>query len=322
MKKLEKYFLFLMLAALLTVLSGCRNQNETSSEATAVTDMTEDLTEETIAAVTEVTENVTAATAVTDLTASETEEITIDKTADYSGIECCRITEYTIKNNIFFSYPQIDSSYSNSEEINQMIIDYVSSYISPMYNGEFNPELMGNSDKPEMWDYNETINNLEDGGLLLEMDYKIQRMDSIYLSISFEGSFYVKRCAHPNAVLCSLVIDAEKCCIVEMSDLYNVDSEFADVISKNYEEQAEEAFSRRTGLSPDEMSDSLKESLNGDLGHLSTERVLNAFTADDSRGWGFDWFMTDTDIGIVVPTYHAIGDYVVIYISFDEFELL
>lgn len=273
-----------MLAALLTVIPGCRDKNDTVSET------------------------------VTDVTVTETEEPATAETADYSGIECCRITEYTTKNNIFFSYPQIDSSYSNSEEINQLIYDYVNSYICPMYNGEYDPELMGDCEKPETSDANEIINNLEDRGLFLEMDYKIQRMDSMYMSVSFEGSFYVKGCAHPNATFISVVIDAQNCCIVEMSDLYNVDSEFADVISKNYEEQAEEAFIRRTGVSSLELPEDLKI--------LSAETVINAFTSDDSRNWvhSLNWFMTDTDIGIVVIHPHAVGDYVVIYVSYDELE--
>ena len=297
-----------MIAVLLVCLPGCRDKNDTDSE--TVTDVTEGIT------VTEVTENAAEETAasVTEVTVTETEELTTAETADYSGIECCRITEYTTKNNIFFSYPQIDSSCSNSEEINQLIYDYVNSYISPMYNGEYDPELMEDCDNPEMWDYNETVHNLEDGGLLLEMDYKIQRMDSMYMSVSFEGSFYVKGCAHPNAAFISVVVDAQNCCVVEMSDLYNVDSEFADVISKNYEEQADEAFIRRTGVSSLELSEDLKI--------LSAEKVINAFTSDDSRNWvhSLNWFVTDTDIGIVVIHPHAVGDYVVIYVSCDELE--
>lgn len=296
-----------MIAVVLTVILGCRDKNKTASETTEVTEVTEETT------VTDVTEDLTEETtaAVTEVTVTETEE---PETADYSGIECCRITEYTTKNNIFFSYPQIDSSYSNSEEINQLIYDYVNSYISPMYNGEYDPELMGDCDKPEMWDYNETVRNLEDGGLFLEMNYKIQRMDSMYMSVSFEGDFYVKGCAHPNAVFISVVIDPQNCCVVEMSDLYNVDSEFADVISKNYEEQAEEAFIRRTGVSSLELPEDLKV--------LSAEKVINSFTSDDSRNWvhSLNWFMTDTDIGIVVTQSHAVGDYVVIYVSYDELE--
>lgn len=288
--------------AVLTVLSGCRDKKDTDSETAAAV-------EETI--VTEVTENVTeeTAAAVTEATMTETEE-----PADYSGIECCRIAEYTNKNNIFFSYPQIDSSYSNSEEINQLICDYVNSYISSMYNGEYDPESMENSDKPETWDYNETVHNLEDRGLLLEMDYKVQRMDSMYMSVSFEGDFYVKGCAHPNAVFISVVIDTQNCRVVEMSDLYNVDSGFADVISKNYEEQAEEAFIRRTGASSSELPEDLKT--------LSAEKVINAFTSDDDRNWvrSLNWFMTDTDIGIVVIHPHAVGDYVVIYVDTDELD--
>lgn len=295
-----------MIAVLLTVIPGCRDKNDTASE--TVTDVTEETT------VTEVTENAAEETTAAVAEVTETEELTTDETVDYSGIECCRITEYTTKNNIFFSYPQIDNSYSNSEEINQLIYDYVNSYIDPMYNGEYNPELMEDCDKPEMWDYNEIVSNLEDGGLLLEMDYKIQRMDSMYMSVFFEGDFYVKGCAHPNAVFISVVIDAQNCCVVEMSDLYNVDSEFADVISKNYEEQAEEAFIIRIGASSLELPEDLKI--------LSAEKVINAFTSDDSRNWvhSLNWFMTDTDIGIVVIHPHAVGDYVVIYVSYDELE--
>lgn len=295
-----------MLAVVLTVIPGCRDMNDTASETVA------DVTDETT--VTEVTENAAEEITAAVTEVAETEEITTAETADYSGIESCCITEYTTKNNIFCSYPQIDSSYSNSEEINRLIYDYVNSYISPMYNGEYDTELMGDCDKPETSDANEIINNLEDRGLFLEMDYKVQRMDSMYMSVSFEGYFYVKGCAHPNAAFISVVIDAQNCCVVEMSDLYNVDSEFADVISKNYEEQAEEAFIRRTGVSSLELSEDLK--------HLSSEKVIKAFTSDDSRNWvhSLNWFMTDTDIGIIVIHPHAVGDYVVIYVSADELE--
>ena len=229
-----------------------------------------------------------------------------------SGFDDCNFVSYyakekTEENHIIFSYPQFMNTFTNAAEINELIMGFVKSALQKVCNGEFRGNLRDSSELPERNNYEYTI-------LAMDINYTIKRNDADYFSVIFEGLYNNKTAAHPVNYFNSFTIDVRNSVFVTLSDLYDIDADFMDIVKNEFKEQIRTGLAKKTGVSVDEIPESIKEF----YPLLSDSELLQATRqADINSDFGFHSFMTDTALGISFPLEHAMGDHYEILIAYD-----
>lgn len=214
--------------------------------------------------------------------------------------------EKSDENQIFFNYPQLKETIDNSDKVNKLIEEFVEVSVQNSCAGEFKGNL---KDTTEDW------NKEENSVRTMDIDYKITRSDSDYLSVTFKGFFNHKKAAHPLNYFNSLIIDLKKCEVASLSDLYNINTDFVKLVKKNHKEQIRAGLANKFGVS----IDSIPENVGKYLLEYRDEELLEILQQSNKEiNSGFFCFMTDDALGISVSLSHAMGDHFEINIPYGE----
>ncbi|SEW32739.1 hypothetical protein [[Clostridium] fimetarium] len=214
--------------------------------------------------------------------------------------------EKSAENHIFFNYPQFKETIANTDEVNELIMEFVELSVQNSCAGEFKGSL---KDSTEEW------NNKQNSVRTMNISYKITRSDFDYLSVTFDGGFNHIKAAHPLNYFNSLIIDLKKCEVVSLSDLYYINTDFVELVQKKIKEQIRAGLANKLGVLIDEIPKKVEEYLL-DLGNEALLEILQQ--ANKEINSGYFCFMTDDALGISVPIAHAYGDHFEIMIAYDE----
>ncbi|MNC29007.1 hypothetical protein D3C75_772400 [compost metagenome] len=140
-------------------------------------------------------------------------------------------------------------------------------------------------------------------GLILEIDYQIQRQDEEVLSIQYAGSGYVEGAAHPNNMFYTTNVDLQKGNLIRLKDVVEINRDFAEKLIAGKFQIAESVVATK-----EEILDYLNLFTTEEL----IERFKNADSLDnigtDDQSDIFSYFTADS-IGISVGVSHASGDH-------------
>ena len=223
---------------------------------------------------------------------------------DTSGIISCCAKEESEEKLVYFNFPQLKETTYKANEINKLITEFV---LSTLYFDDFNITI---EDFSETWNWD----NDDYKTMAMKIDYRIVRNDPIYFSVVFEGMTNYKVAAHPNHNFYSLTIDIEKNRIVKLSDLYNINMNFVQLIRKEFKEQSRLRFAEKTGTLSEEVAEYVEDLLS-DYADMD---LLNWLCLADTIDSGFYSFLTDMELGISIPLSFAMGNHIEIMISYDK----
>lgn len=282
MKSFNKYFIFITSAIILSLclLSGCTENS--------IKDSDKDIPEK------------------TDIVQEKSSNITTSEKTDIVSY-CAK--EKTEENRIYFNYPQFKESVVDTRKLNEIIIAFVESTLQEMCEGGFKGNL---KDSPENWKWDNTSYLLQ----AMNINYKIERNDLDYFSVTFEGDYNNKEASHPINYFNSLTIDLKKREPVTLSDLYRIDTDFVSLIQKKLRKQIQSELLENEIILSDEIPESVKELLSYD----NTLLLDSLHQANKNSDYGFYSFLTDTALGISIPLEHVIGNHFEIMIAYEELE--
>lgn len=217
--------------------------------------------------------------------------------------------EKSTEKRIYFNYPQLKENINNTDVVNELIVGFVESTLQDLCNGGFNGNI---KESPESWTWNNNDYTLQ----AMAVDYQIVRNDSDYFSVTFEGLYNNKKAAHLINFFKSLVIDVNKCKLVTLSDLYNIDTDFVKLLQRKFKDQIRASLAERVGISIENISEKVEDEL---LTMFDNQSLLKALQqADKDNGYGFYSFLSCENMGISVPISHATGDHIEILFNYDE----
>lgn len=193
-------------------------------------------------------------------------------------------------NYIFFDYPQIADG-DNVEKINDIVVEFVETALQKYIKNGFYGDIKGST---EIWKWNNEEYTLQ----AMDIDYKITRNDSDYLSITFEGLYNYKSSAHPIHYFDALIIDIKQCKKISLSDVYVIDSNLIQLVQQEAYYQLEEKIKS-------EYIDQYIEIIGKSLADNNSDIVA---------------FFNDKSIGICIDIAYVLGDYCKILIDYDKLD--
>ncbi|MCL2654629.1 MAG: hypothetical protein FWD65_02895 [Coriobacteriia bacterium] len=215
--------------------------------------------------------------------------------------------EETAKNRIYFNYPQFQETTPDADKLNGLITGFVKNALQICNGGG---GFKGNlKDTSESWKWDEDGYSV----LALDVDYKITRNDSDYLSVTFEGEFNHKRLPHPTNYFNALVIDIRKCELVSLLDLYNVDDDFLKMLRSE--------FSKQIIRDPkyNEINANERKMLQGSFDDYTDDYLRKLLGPEDAYPKLYQrMFLTSDMVGVSMPLSHVVGDHFEVMISYDE----
>jgi len=220
--------------------------------------------------------------------------------------------EINERNIIMFEYPLFETQSNSYEKINELIITTIEQSLSDVLNADFQGNI---KDFPENLEWD----NSDYSQYVLDVNYTVTRNDSKYLSIVFEGFFNYKNAAHPINYFNSLIIDIENENIINLSDLFIVDINFITIVRQTFKEQIRNGLAERNDVSVDDISEVVEDGMS----YLSDEELLETLKKSNiGNNYGFNSYLTETQLGISIPLSHAVGDHFEILVSYDKLEEL
>ena len=195
----------------------------------------------------------------------------------------------------------------NANEVNILILNFVESTLLNLLNGNFEGNI---KDFYERYDWNNK-DYLSDA---INIDYRIMRNDSYYLSIVFEGLCNHKTAAHPTDRFITLTIDKINKKIIFIDDLFRID-DFIQFLQSNYKELVREGLARKFQVSPDVINNDVVQII---LDYTSDEELSKIKAKLTSNNEYYPFFLTDNAIGISISIPFVLGDHFEILINYDE----
>ncbi len=326
-------------AALLAAFAGCSNdaaqqQSETERTERVTTEQTErirteQVTETEKAQETGATRKVkldgsaleTFATAiplpkettVTETTkAAETSVPAVETHPDFNDAAEIR---YALENSktrfVNFAYPEFGADQKNADAINEIIREFSEELIKK----HTSVSTWTTKDEAPVfdltWDAAAPSSDESDALVNFDVEYTITRLDESYISIVFEGDYYMGRAAYPFGIAQGLIIDVQAARAVTLADLYTVDDAFTQQVRSVSDRKSKEILSKKLGISEDMVpNDALHTT---DLQKSLTE-------ANTAAGTNVSVFMFTDELGIILPLNHAMGDYYWLTVPFDTLE--
>lgn len=225
--------------------------------------------------------NSTNLEATVALTPSEeptiTPTITIEKpiSRDYRVVD----QKLNLEDRITGNYPQINGLMESDKEakINQLITEDIMSFI----------EAFNESDVTQ------------------EIRYDVPWKGENLLSIRYYMFYNAEGAAHPNSNYKTLNIDLENEKIIRLSDVINIDVNFAKVMSKNSKYSA-----------PLDSSQDLEDMLKDNKSGIDTKTFLEGDSQQDYYS-SYSYF-TENTLGFSTSVPHALGDYALFEVSYAD----
>jgi len=213
--------------------------------------------------------------------------------------------EETADNRVYFNYPQFKETTPNADQLNELIVGFIKNALQICDGGGgFKGDLKSS---PGNWKWN----NDEYKILALDVNYDITRNDSDYLSITFEGDFNHKCLPHPTHYFNALIIDLKKHELVSLPDLYNINTDFINILRKE--------FSRQIILTPKFANESTSEKkmLQESLDNYSDGYLRKLLGSGDAYPVMYQrTFLTSDMVGISMPLPYAMGDHFEVMLSY------
>jgi len=244
-----------------------------------------------------------------DLIDNESESLS--KTANDNDI-VSDISEYIItfcareineEYHILFRYPQFNDMFSNVDNINNLILDFVKIAVGEDFKGDLR-------DTSETCEWDDTDYSLK----AINVNYEITRFDSDYLSIIFTGEFHHKPAAYPNDYFSTLVVDLNKHKVIALEDLYTVNLSFTELLEEEIEKQI--LLSPRFINTDKNQKETVREYLKS---NYSSDDLLKKLRSNNAYiEYKLNFYLTYEKLGIVFPLIHSISDFAVALINYDE----
>lgn len=194
--------------------------------------------------------------------------------------------EKTIENRIYFNYPQIENGL-NAEKINNIIIVFVENELQKYIQDGFYGDVKSS---PESWEWDNDQYTLQ----AMNINYKVTRDDSEYLSITFEGLYNYKNSAYPIHYFNALVIDVNKYELITLSNLYDIDLNFIQLVQQE-----------------------LLNKINKDAKSEYVDSFYKELEMSIQNG-DYAIYLTDEYLGFSVFTGHVFGDHYEIMINYNK----
>ena len=216
--------------------------------------------------------------------------------------------ETTEKNQIYFHYPLFDNSIQNADIINTLIENYVAVSLQSICQGGFHGDLR---QSPVNWEWNNGDYSLQ----AMYIQYSVVCDSSELFSIKFEGIYNNKSSINPMNYFNTLNIDMINGKPIVISDLYNINSDFIDLIQKNFNEQMLDWIDDTKANLPNAVEEIFN--IYDDDSLLKTFNNLNKNVNKDIEN-GFFVFFEKNFLGISIPISNALGDHFEIMIAYEE----
>ena len=209
--------------------------------------------------------------------------------------------EKSKENQIYFNYPLFNEIVNNADQLNAIIINFVDSTLQDICNGGFVGNL---KDFPENWDWSSEKYTVQ----AMYINYKIERSDSDYLSVIFEGLCNYKGTPHPLKYFNSLIIDIENCELVTLVYFYNINEAFIELIRKEFPRQ----FISYWGVKEEEY---IEEYLTR---YTDDELIEKLKFSNLTPSSGIYSYLTFDQLGISFNMPYAIGGHFEVLIDYEE----
>lgn len=222
--------------------------------------------------------------------------------------------EETEENRIFYKFPQFNKTIDRAEKFNEIIVMFVKTALQEMCVGDIKVNFEANiEDSPENYKWDTSSYTIQ----AMHIDYRIERSDSDFFSVTFEGLYNNKAAAHPINYFNSLTIDLKKGEVVTLSELYRIDSDFVELIQEKFNEQIPAWLVEEKGYLPNEISGLYEEIVSSYGGTILLESLQQT---DKNSDCIFHSYLSNTALGISVPLIYALGDHIEIMIAYEELE--
>lgn len=216
--------------------------------------------------------------------------------------------EESAENRIYFHYPQLSETETYADLVNAQVRTFVNTEVA-----QYQEDL---SDYLEEWAEDSRSADPDLALFAMDVDYTVTRYDANYFSVTFDGWFYRQYAAHPINYFQSLTIDLEKGEPVVLTDLYDLNTDFVQLVRQKYQEQVRTGLAERVGSSIEDLK--VEDAALSDFDDETYVTFLGHADQEDS---GYHSFLTDTSLGLSVTLPHAIGDHFEVLIPYEELEV-
>lgn len=210
---------------------------------------------------------------------------------------------------VSFAYPEFGAELEHANEVNAIVRQFSEDLIKEYTS----VSTWTTKDEPPVfdltWGMEAPVTEDSEALVNFDADYTITRMDERYVSVLFEGFYYMSRAAYPFTTAEGLVIDMQTLKAVSLTDLYTVDEAFANFVHDASDQYKQTVLAEKLGVSPEQL-----------LGGTVYPDLENLTEANTSARTSISVFMYPDSLGICIPIQHALGDHYEITIPYEELE--